>query len=73
MTKPITDKAEIALEYPDKLYVGTFDRSSQFEAQGSRASKVRATPVEIDRCALGSSLFYCPCYLFSSPTRNGPR
>ena len=22
MTKPITDKAEIALEYPDKLYVG---------------------------------------------------
>jgi hypothetical protein len=23
MTKPITDKAEIALEYPDKLYVGT--------------------------------------------------
>jgi hypothetical protein len=32
MTKPITDKAEIALEYPDKLYVGTFDRSSRFEA-----------------------------------------
>ncbi len=31
MTKPITDKAEIALEYPDKLYVGTFDRSSRFE------------------------------------------
>ena len=24
MTKPIPDKAEIALEYPDKLYVGTF-------------------------------------------------
>src|SRR4029079_3613582 len=32
MTKPITDKAEIALEYPDKLYVGTFERSSVFEA-----------------------------------------
>ena len=32
MTKPIADKAEIALEYPDKLYVGTFERSSQFEA-----------------------------------------
>ena len=27
MTKPITDKAEVALEYPDKLYVGTFERS----------------------------------------------
>lgn len=32
MTKPITDKAEIALEYPDKLYVGTFESSSRFEA-----------------------------------------
>ena len=30
--KPIPDKAEIALEYPDKLYVGTFERSSRFEA-----------------------------------------
>ena len=28
MTKPVTDKAEVALEYPDKLYVGTFERSS---------------------------------------------
>jgi hypothetical protein len=32
MTKPISDKAEIALEYPDKLYVGTFASSSRFEA-----------------------------------------
>ena len=32
MTKPIPDKAEIALEYPDKLYVGTFEGSSRFEA-----------------------------------------
>jgi hypothetical protein len=32
MTKPISDKAEIALEYPDKLYIGTFERSSRFEA-----------------------------------------
>ena len=32
MAKPITDKAEVALEYPDKLYVGTFERSSRFEA-----------------------------------------
>ena len=32
MTKPIPDKAEIALEYPDKLYVGTFERSSRFAA-----------------------------------------
>ena len=33
MTKPIPDKAEIALEYPDKFYVGTFEGSSRFEAR----------------------------------------
>src|SRR5262245_53985075 len=32
MTKPIPDKAEVALEYPDKLYMGTFERSAQFDA-----------------------------------------
>jgi len=32
MTKPISDRAEVALEYPEKLYVGTFERSSRFEA-----------------------------------------
>ncbi|CCD88796.1 conserved protein of unknown function [Bradyrhizobium sp. ORS 285] len=31
MSKPVPDKAEIALEYPDKFYVGTFERSSRFE------------------------------------------
>jgi hypothetical protein len=32
MTKPISDKAEVALEYPDKFYAGTFERTSRFEA-----------------------------------------
>ena len=32
MTKPVPDKAEIALEYPDKFYIGTFEHSSRFEA-----------------------------------------
>jgi hypothetical protein len=32
MTKAVPDKAEIALEYPEKFYVGTFERSSRFEA-----------------------------------------
>ncbi len=31
-TKPLPDKAEVALEYPDKLYIGTFERSSRFDA-----------------------------------------
>ena len=29
MTKPIPDKAEVALEYPDKLYIGTFEEASR--------------------------------------------
>jgi hypothetical protein len=32
MTKPIPDRAEVALEYPDKLYIGTFAQTSRFEA-----------------------------------------
>ncbi len=32
MTKPIPDRAEVALEYPEKLYIGTFERSSRFDA-----------------------------------------
>ena len=32
MTKPIPDKAEVALEYPDKFYIGTFERTARFEA-----------------------------------------
>jgi hypothetical protein len=30
MTKPIPDKAEVALEFPDKVYIGTFERTSRF-------------------------------------------
>jgi hypothetical protein len=32
MTRPIPDKAEIALEYPDKLYIGTFQNTARFDA-----------------------------------------
>jgi len=32
MTKPIPDKAEVAVEYPDKLYIGTFSHASRFDA-----------------------------------------
>ncbi|MDN5003270.1 hypothetical protein ACFQZO_20755 [Bradyrhizobium sp. GCM10027634] len=33
MSKPIPDKAAVALEYPDKFYAGTFAHSSRFEAR----------------------------------------
>ncbi len=32
MSRPVPDKAEVALEYPDKFYVGTFEHTSRFEA-----------------------------------------
>ncbi len=32
MTKPITDKAEVAVDYPDKLYIGTFAHTARFDA-----------------------------------------
>jgi hypothetical protein len=32
MTKPISDKAEVAVEYPDKLYIGTFALTARFDA-----------------------------------------
>jgi len=32
MSKPIPDKAEVALELPDKLYIGTFERTARFDA-----------------------------------------
>ena len=37
MTKTIPDKAEVALEYPDKFYVGTFEKSAQFNAHADTA------------------------------------
>jgi hypothetical protein len=37
MTKPITDRAEVALEYPDKLYIGTFAHTARFEAHMDQA------------------------------------
>ena len=37
MSKPIPDKAEVALEYPDKFYVSTFEHSSRFEAHLDRS------------------------------------
>jgi hypothetical protein len=32
MLHPIADKAEISVEFPDKAYIGSFGRNSQFDA-----------------------------------------
>lgn len=36
MTKHVPDKAEIALEYPEKRYIGTFEQTSYFDAHFDR-------------------------------------
>ena len=33
MIRSITGKAEVVLEYPDKLFIGTFDRNDHFDAR----------------------------------------
>jgi hypothetical protein len=37
MAKPIPDKAEVAVEYPDKLYIGTFAQTARFDAHFDQA------------------------------------
>jgi len=36
MTKPVPDKAEVAVEFPDKVYIGTFEHSARFDAHFDR-------------------------------------
>ena len=31
--KPITDKAEVSIDFPDKAYIGSFSRHSAFEVR----------------------------------------
>jgi hypothetical protein len=31
--RPISDKAEVSIDFPDKFYVGSFERDSSFEAK----------------------------------------
>jgi hypothetical protein len=51
MTRPIPDKAEVALEYPDKLYIGTFERTARFDAHldetGISLSLHRTGPADV--------------------------
>jgi hypothetical protein len=42
MSRPIPDKAEVALEYPDKLYIGSFERAARFDAHLDRTGIVFA-------------------------------
>lgn len=35
---PITDKAEVSVDFPDKAYLGSFGRNSQFDAYADTES-----------------------------------
>jgi len=37
MTRPVPDKAEVAIEFPDKFYIGTFERTARFDAHLDQA------------------------------------
>ena len=37
VTKPVPDKAEVTVEYPDKVYMGTFERTARFDAHVDEA------------------------------------
>ena len=36
MTKPVLDKAEVSIDFPDKVYMGSFARGSKVEARRGR-------------------------------------
>ncbi len=36
MSKPITDKAEVSIDFPEKFYMGSFGRESRFEVTADR-------------------------------------
>ncbi|MEZ5856910.1 MAG: hypothetical protein R3D67_20030 [Hyphomicrobiaceae bacterium] len=36
MSNPITDKAEVAIDFPDKFYMGSFGRESRFDVTADK-------------------------------------
>lgn len=57
--KTIPDKAEIALDYPDKLYIGTFERTSKYDvALAGDAVLVRLVRQEGEKRAVDIHLHY---------------
>ena len=53
MTKPVPDKAEVAVEFPDKFYIGTFEQTARFDARldesGISLSLHRSGPADTHR------------------------
>jgi len=57
--KPIVDKAEVAIDFPDKVYYGTFSRSSGFDvACDAEGARVKLTHAGTDRRTAEIHLHY---------------
>lgn len=59
MKKPITDKAEVGIDFPDKAYHGSFGRGSRYEAKADAdGAHIRLTRVDGERRDVGFHLHY---------------
>jgi hypothetical protein len=45
MKRPITDKAEVAVDFPEKFYHGTFDRDATFDVKAD----AHGVHIDLDR------------------------
>jgi hypothetical protein len=56
---PIPDKAEVSVDFPDKAYIGSFTRNSQFDAYAEEDSvAIRLVRPGEDRREAGMHLHY---------------
>jgi hypothetical protein len=46
MSTPITDKAEISIDFPDKFYMGSFGRGSRFDLTADK----EGVHLHLERC-----------------------
>lgn len=45
MSKPVADRAEVSIDFPDKLYVGSFERDSRLDVSADE----RGLHIKIER------------------------
>jgi hypothetical protein len=56
---PISEKAEVSVDFPDKAYIGSFGRNSQFDARADADSvAIRLVRPGEDRREAGMHLHY---------------
>ena len=69
---PIADKAEVSVDFPDKAYIGSFSRHSQFDATPTATASPSGS---YDRARIGERrwfTFIMVCWRRSLPNSHGP-